>query len=364
MPEPLHRALLLILSRVIILLAFYREVSTLINIASIGLHEGLSALLTIVSHPNFLASLATSILALATFATGSIHLFGAAVILSTFVCGKPCLPLTQLILFIIYLVLDTIATGYRGLEHTSIKISFNEVVKSVPIPFLVVATSTLVAVGVTLVISLIISSFAKVPQANPQLYSIMTSAITKIIISLAALIYAFRVARMVAEITAIFIAPTSSAALAELLREDEIDVVFTPIFRWVLYIALAAVLYSPIYTMIFDILLSNVLSGLSDLIRVMISAVTYISLIFLSRSLDILSGIYGSEKRLAITSLVILTLAYTSATKLSFPHYGWGALLAPDFQGLGEAIQKSYIDFGTTVITLINALSRLVGAAP
>jgi len=52
------------------------------------------------------------------------------------------------------------------------------------------------------------------------------------------------------------------------------------------------------------------------------------------------------------------------ATKLSFPHYGWGALLAPDFQGLGEAIQKSYIDFGTTVITLINALSRLVGAAP
>jgi len=364
MPWSLHRVTLLAFGRALVLLAFYREIYMFISTALASLSRGFSAMLIAVHNPSFLASFATSLLALATLATGNTLLFAIAVILSAFTCVKPCLPLTQLLLFMAYLMLDTVVTGYRGLEHTSVRARLKDVAKSVPIPLAVVAVSTAIATGVTLVVTTIIGSFTRVPQSNPQLYAIMTSPITKIVVSLAALLYAYKVAKAAGEITAIAIAPTSSVALSELLNEDEIDSIFTPVFRWPLYMALALVLYSPIYTMVFNVLLHNVLNNLSDLMRMGVSAVAYALLIFLCRSFDILSELYGGEKKLAVASLAMLALAYASAVKLAFPYHGWGALLAPDFQGLAEAIQKSYVDFGNTVITLINTLFRLVGAAP
>jgi hypothetical protein len=364
MPRPLVKVALMLLGKALILLTFYSELASLANTVPIIISKGLSTLLSIAHQLNFLALIATSVLAFVAFVTGNAFIYATAVILSAFTCPKPCLPLAKLPFFIAYLALDSITTSYRGLEQRSIRVRFWALAKSVPIPLLVIILCTTSATIVTLAVAVLISSFAKVPQSNPRLYAVMTSPITKIVVSLAALLYAYSVAKDVSEITAVAIAPAPSAALAELLREEDIDIVFVPVFRWLLYIALAAVLYSPVYTMVFNILLPDLLNYLGELMKMGVSLLTYVLLIFLSRSFDILSGFYGSEKRLTATSLVLLALAYVSATKLAFPYTGWRAFLAPDFQGLGEAIQKSYVDFGNTILTLINALSRLVGAAP
>jgi hypothetical protein len=364
MPKSINRLVLIIFSRLIILAAFYKEMVLTLNTLPIFLGRGLSVLYILFSNISYLISILISILAVVAITTGSFYVFAIAVILSAFTCIKPCLPLIQIISFLVYLVVDTIMTSYRGLEYTSVKTRFIDIVKSFPIPLILILLSTIVTTLVTFAIVSIVNMSTTIPKSNPQLYTIMTSHITRIIVSLVGIIYAYNVARKVGEITAVFIMPSSKTALYELSNDEDINVMFTPIFRWLLYISLAAVLYTPVYTIVLDVLLIDLLKGLSDLMKNIISAITYVTLIVICRSLDIFSDPHLGVKRLVITSIALLILVYIAAVKLVFPYYGLGAITSPGFQELSEIIQKNYIDFSATVITLITTFSKLIGVVP
>lgn len=364
MSNRIYRLVLVVFSRLIILAAFYKEIMLFFNTFPSLLSRGLGSPYLFLTNVSYVILLTISILALVAIAIGNIYAFAIAVIISAFTCYKPCLPLTQIIFFLLYLAIDTVTNSYRGLEHVSIRTRFRDIAKSLPIPLIPIVSSTVVAVLVIFTIISIVNRFTDIPRSNPQLYTVMASPITKIVVSLAGVIYAYNIVRKVAEIVAVFVMPSPRVALQELSKEKDIDLIFIPAFRWLLYLAFAAILYTPVYTIVFDILLIDLLKGLSDLMKSIVSAITYVSLVILCRSLDIFSDIHLGVKRFAVTSTALLILVYVAAVKLALPYHGWGAVLAPDIQKLGEVVQKNYIDFGTTVITFISTFFKLLGVAP
>jgi hypothetical protein len=236
------------------------------------------------------------------------------------------------------------------------------VIKSSAKPLTIVTGVAVAGAFLMLFISRIVEAIAKAQSPNPLVRGVMESPVTGIVIAIASLVYAYRVVKDLGEIVAGFIAPAPRSSLNTLLSTHDIDALFTPIFRWILYISISALLYAPITALVFKALLPGLVEGLDDVAKLMIYVVSYLLILILVRFLDPLE--LGFERRVFAASIALLVLVYIASVKLSIPTLGWKAIISPDLSRLGTIIAESYADYSEAVFTLINTLSRIVGAAP
>ena len=358
----IRRYVLLALGRTLIAASFLDQLMSLPKIVGVLIASPSIVFSTPYTFIGVSLSVAVIALAIASIVSGSVTLFALAIILSALAQGLPSLSIAKIAMFIAYLAIDTIATGYRGEESKSVKVNIISVVKSIAKPFTIVATVVVAGALLILFISRIVETVAKVQSSNPLVREVMESPATGMVIAIASLVYAYRVVKDLGEIVAGFIAPAPRSSLNTLLSTHDIDALFTPIFRWILYISISALLYAPITALVFKALLPGLVEGLEDVEKLMIYTVSYLLILILVKFIDPLE--LGFEKRAFLASIALLALVYIASVKLSIPTLGWKAIISPDLSRLGAIIAEGYADYSEAVFTLINTLSRIVGAAP
>jgi hypothetical protein len=358
----IRRYALIALGRALIAASFLDQLMSLPKIVEVLISSPSTVFSTPYTFIGVPLSVVVIALAVASIVSGSVTLFALAIILSALAQGLHSFSIASIAMFVAYLAVDTIATGYRGEESRSVKVDIISVIKSSAKPLTIVTAVTVAGALLMLFISRIVEAIAKAQPLNPLVREVMESPATGIVIAIASLVYAYRVVKDLGEIIAGFIAPAPRSSLNTLLSTHDIDALFTPIFKWVLYISISALLYAPITALVFKALLPGLVEGLDDVAKLMIYVVSYLLILILVRFLDPLE--LGFERRVFAASIALLVLVYIASVKLSIPTLGWKAIISPDLSRLGTIIAESYADYSEAVFTLINTLSRIVGAAP
>jgi hypothetical protein len=307
-----------------------------------------------------------------TLITGNSYTFIIAIITSILsTLQYSTIPLATITCFILYLILDTVSTTLRGGELKYLKYSRREILRIPLTLLLVIAPATLLTYYIAYYTTLLITNTITNPelQFKPQVVIILSSPITRLIIIITIVIYIYNLLENIASIITGFIKPSYISALNILRDTRDLDIFYKPLFTWILYIGFATLIYTPLYVMIFDVLLVEVYKEISlktpvVVYRYIIPLLLFTLLVLLARFLHVLIDPLEAPKRLLYASLILLALVYTSAVKLVFYEKGWYGLIEPGFQQLGLLLQERFVDYGRIFIITLETLLRLLGATP
>ena len=333
---------------------------TTLQLTTIGL-EGLVVLST-----NMLIAFST-VLALL---TGNIFAYLIPLIASTMFLGLNYFQVTVLVFFTMYLVLDTLTMVLRGGEVKYLRYSIKTWMRAILTPLIIVIPVFIVAYFTTHTLVLLFTNTTiQQSSLNPSILIILASPITKIVLVLACVVYVYLTVERFAEIFTGFIKPSYSISINKLLETKDIDVFYTPLSNWILYVSIAFLFYPVLYTMIFDILLVDVREYIVThtpeyFSKYIVPFLFFILLALLARYLHTTIDPLEAPKRLMYASLTLMLLIYASSIKLVYPEKGWLGVIQPGFQELSVFLEEKFVDYGYEVISILDLLSRILGVAP
>ena len=311
------------------------------------------------------------ILSVASIVVGSVYSTTFAIIVGVFKAGLSGVTIMTLALYLVYLLLNTTSSTLRGGEFRYMKFPLKAWLQT-PLTLVIVTLPPLLLIlYIAYYLTLFISSVVARQELllNPNIAVILSSPIVQIAITLAGLVYVYMVSESIVDILSGFLKPSYTLSLQSLLDTRDLDVYFSPPLTWLLYASVASLIYAPVYVMIFDILLKEYYERLLMILpefptRYIVSIGLFLALLVVARYLYSITDPFEAPKRTLYASIAILLLLYASATKLAYINLGWHSLLQPDFEGLGRFLEEKFIDYSYVLISVIEAIFRLIGVAP
>jgi len=342
----------------------------------------------------------SGVTAVLTAITGSVALYSAALVLATLSRVPPHylaslgsalaegrvpellphaaevdLPWVALAGFFAFLALDTFLTGYRYGEGRTVVERPADVAK---------ALATFVALaGALLAIPLVLSGYlAELLSRLATVYSgspyTASSYGVGVVLYVALLVLLTKYVSGIASATTPLLLPSRRASLRLLRSTEDLDTYFRPALAGTFLGLAVLVVLAPIRVMLFDILLEPLIRRFTPLggpqalgltavaLQLALYAASAFIALALVGGLVSLGTLPTPSKATAIRALVVLTLAYASAVKLSvdggteIP----AALLRPDFPALLRALDRSYFNLAYYAVALVESLFRVLGVAP
>lgn len=311
------------------------------------------------------------ILSVASIVTGSVYSTTFAIIIGVFKAGLSGVAIMTLTLYLIYLLLNTASSILRGGEFKYMKFPLKAWLQT-PLTLVIVTLPPLLLIlYIAYYLTLFVSSVVARQELllNPNIAVILSSPIVQIAITLAGLVYVYMVSESIVDILSGFLKPSYTLSLQSLLDTRDLDIYFSPPLTWLLYASVASLIYAPVYVMIFDILLKGYYERLLIILpesptRYIVSTGLFLVLLVVARYLYSITDPFEAPKRTLYASIAILLLLYASAAKLAYINLGWYSLLQPDFDRLGRFLEEKFIDYSYVLISVIEAIFRLIGVAP
>ena len=362
------KLLIKVTKRIIVLVALYTPLVRALEIIT-SIFKGVSSIEDLVG-----ISVSTLLIAIITYTliTEDSLMFAIAIVTSILGLSQQfTIPVFTIICLLLYLILDTISIGFRGGELEYLKFPWRTLLKAPLTLLVIIVPAILLTYYIGYFTTLLVTGTLINPQLElkPQVAVILTSPLTRLLVIAFSIIYLYSVLENTADIIVGFTKSSYTIALNRLLDSRDLDVIHKPLLTWIFYLSFAALIYTPVYVMIFDILLGGVYEEFLARIPIFISRyivplALYGLIALLVRYLYILVDPLEASKYLLYTSIALLLLTYISAVKLVFYEKGWYGLLQPGFQQLGVLLQEKFIDYGRVFITALEMLFRLLGVAP
>jgi len=268
------------------------------------------------------------------------------------------------------LVVDSYATAFRTSAPVSARPSIRAVASAATVFLALLAPFLAASVALSIYFSSIIGAlvaFASGVESSP-LHVLSGSYVAYVAIAVIAFTVLVKTMNSIAELAALFVLPSRKLSLKVLLDDSDINKAFSPPLAGTLLGLATLSFYPVVHALLFEVLFEvpkEVTARIGLLAPVVLGVIS-----FLVTSLVVFSlvgkSLVFSHKRGIASTVIIFSLVYASAVKLSLQH-GLdllSSLVRPDFAGVVELVGKTYSNYAYYVLAFLESILRFLGVAP
>ncbi len=336
-----------------------------------------------ITTPSNILLTASSITAVLTVATSSPTLYVLSTILLAVGKGVLGYAISSSVIagLTLVLMLDTLALTYRSGQKTSVRISWKALtygILSVALVFLGVLTASLFfSHYLTTIVTIVLSASKYGVLKYWFLTSLIDNPLIKLCVIVLVVVFLYVVIVNVFDVVSIYLKPSRKICLSILKNRSDIDVVIDKPLQALFTFILASLVAPVTYIFLVDLLIPKLIKLVSvftplsyflgnPYVVAVLGLVTYVMAFILTKPL--ITSFFTEEVKLRnLLSPAILSLfVYLSAVLIS---YDKGltltqSFLNPDFTTLSNNLYRSYLDFYTSLIYILEVIPKLVGVAP
>ncbi|MEM1962390.1 MAG: hypothetical protein QW422_07975 [Sulfolobales archaeon] len=268
------------------------------------------------------------------------------------------------------LVVDSYATVFRAGASVSARPSIRAVASATTVFLALLAPFLAASAALSIYFSSIIGAlvaFASGVESSP-LHVLSGSYVAYVAIAVTAFTVLVKTMNSVAELAALFVLPSRKLSLKVLLDDSDINKAFSPPLAGTLLGLATLSFYPVVHALLFEVLFEvpkEVTARIGSLAPVVFGVIS-----FLVTSLVVFSlvgkSLVFSHKRGIASTVIIFSLVYASAVKLSLQHGSdlLSSLVRPDFAGVVELVGKTYSNYAYYVLAFLESILRFLGVAP